>query len=106
MSGKIKLLIVALVLILGGGLAAAFGDTRGPEPELVCVSENGPTSGFTDSSQGDCPVSIESFNEWSDWYSAAQPVKGVGVIVAGVGIVLAGGVGVTALVQKSRKNRP
>ena len=106
MSGKIKLLIVALVLILAGGLAAAFGDTRGPEPELVCVSENGPTSGFTDSSQGDCPESIESYNEWADWYSAAQPVKGVGVIVAGVGIVLAGGVGVTALVQKSRKNRP
>lgn len=103
MSGKMKLLIVAIVLILGGGLAMAFGDTRGEEPQLECIPEGEPSSGFVDHDQGGCPVSVESWNEYSEWRTQPQPVKIAGLFAGVVGVGLAVGVGVTAVVQKSRK---
>lgn len=103
MSNKLKLLIVAAVLILGGALAVAFGDTRGEEPALECVAEGGPTSGFVDHDQDGCPVSIESWNEYADWLSEPQPVKAVGSLAVLAGVGLGVGVGITAIVQKSRR---
>lgn len=103
MSGKMKLLIVAIVLILGGGLAMAFGDTRGEEPQLECAPEGEATSGFVDHDKDDCPISIESWNEYSEWRSQPQPVKIAGLFAGVVGVGLGVGVGVTAIVQKSRK---
>lgn len=103
MSGKMKLLIVAIVLILGGGLAIAFGDTRGEEPAVECVTDGGPTSGFVDEDQGGCPITIESWNEYADWLTEPQPVRAIGFLAGLAGVGLAAGVGITALVQKARK---
>lgn len=103
MSGKMKLLIIAFVLILGGGLGIAFGDTRGEEPAVECVTDGGATSGFVDDDQGGCPISIESWNEYAEWLSEPQPVRAAGFLVGLAGVGLAVGVGITALVQKARK---
>lgn len=102
MSGKMKLLIIAIVLILAGGLAVAFGDTKGEEPALECVEEGTPSSGFVDDDQGGCPISIDSWDEYADWLSQPQPIKIAGVFAGLAGVGLAIGVGITAIVQKSR----
>ena len=103
MSNKLKLLIVALVLIVGGVLAMAFGDTRGEPPALECVAEGQPSSGFVDHDQNDCPVSVESWDEYAEWVSQPRPVIAVGFLAALAGVGLGIGVGVTAIVQKARR---
>jgi hypothetical protein len=98
MSVKSKLLITAAAFIVVGALMVAFLDTKGPEPSFVCVTDGGATSGFTDSSQGNCPVSIESYNKWANWYSSPQigKIAGLGIVV--VGIV----VGIVGIVKRSK----
>ena len=105
MSTKMKLLVIAILLILGGGLAVAFGDTRGEEPALECVPEGTPSSGFVDHDQDGCPISIESWNEHAEWRSQSQPVKAVGLLAGLAGVGLGLGVGITAIVQKSRSRK-
>ncbi len=96
MIQKHKLLLVAGVMLLLGVILMVV-PTPG-EPALECVSGDGPTSGFTDESQGNCPVSIESFNAYSEWSSRPKWDN-----IAGLVLVLGGvGVGVTALVRGRR----
>lgn len=103
MSGKVKLLIIGIVLVLVGGLAVGFGDTKGEPPQLECVEEGMPSSGFIDYDQDDCPVSMESWNEYSQWRTQPQPIRVAGLLTGLAGVGLAIGVGVTALVQQNRK---
>lgn len=98
-----KLLIVSIVLLLAGGLAMTFGDTRGEEPAVECAAEGTPSSGFTDEEQGGCPLSVESWNAYSEWRTQPQPVKIAGLFATVIGVGLAVGVGVTTVVQKTRK---
>lgn len=83
---KKKLLIISAALIVVGGLMMAFLDTKGAAPKLECTSINGPTSGFTDESQDNCPVSIESYNEWREWSKGPHygRIAGLGVAVVGL----------------------
>lgn len=81
----------------------AFGDTRGEEPELLCAPEGEATSGFVDHDQDDCPITIESWNEYANWSSQLQPVKIIGLFATVAGVGLGIGVGITAVVQKARK---
>lgn len=106
MSTKVKLFIVSAGLVIVGVPLLLFADTKGPEPMLVCAEKNGPTSGYMDKDQ-DCPVSVESMQEWGEWSSKPQPVKIAGLFIGLVGILLAIGTGIAALVQKLiRKNKP
>ena len=96
MATKGKLLIASAIMIVGGVLMLLFFDTRGPEPAFVCAAENSPTAGFSDASQNDCPISIESYNAWQEW---DKPQYGR---IAGLGIAVAGlVVGIVGLVKKS-----
>lgn len=103
MSNKLKLLIVAVVLILGGVLAMAFGDTRGEAPAVECVAEGMPSSGFVDDDQGGCPISVESWNEYAEWLTQPRPVILAGGLATLAGVGLGVGVGITAIVQKARR---
>lgn len=98
MTTKAKLLVTSGILIVVGVLMVVFLNTKGPEPTFVCTTGSGATSGFTDASQNNCPVSIESYKAWSEWYSKPQYGKIAGLGIAAVGIV----VGVVGLVKRSR----
>lgn len=99
MSIKKKLLLSSAALIVVGVLIAFFVNTKGTEPSFECAPADGPTSGFTDSSQNNCPVSIDSYNAWREWRK--QPYYGR---IAGLGVVTVGlVVGVVGLVKKSKK---
>lgn len=81
-------------MLVVGGLMIAFWDTRGPLPELTCVEQGKPTSGYTGSmlNEGykdkDCYVTTESVQAYRDWNG---PVVGriVGLATVVVAIVLA-----------------
>jgi hypothetical protein len=90
---KKKLLLVAAALVVLGAVLMAL--PRFGEPDLVCVSEGEPSSGFADADQGDCPVSIESYNEYAEWNSGPvwTRIGGLVLVVGGLGV------GVTALVR-------
>lgn len=98
MTMKMKVLVTSAILLVVGIAMVAFVDTKGPEPSFACAAEGTASSGFSDSSQGDCPVSIESFNEWSEWVGKPQIGKIAGLGVAAAGLV----VGVVGLVMRSR----
>lgn len=104
MSKKAILLIISLILVVVGVPLSVFADTKGPEPTLVCAKEGEPTSGYK-SDDKDCPISIESMRKWSEWFGKPQPVKIAGLFTAAGGVLLASGVGVTALVQKVRRKK-
>lgn len=104
MSKKLIVTIVSIIAIVAGVLLVAFADTRGTAPELVCAEANAPTSGFRDASQNDCGVTAESFKEYSDWRSQPQPLKIVGLFITLAGVAGLITAGVTAAVQKSRRN--
>ncbi len=99
MPVKKKLFITSIALMLIGVAMMIFVDTKGPEPKFTCASANGPTAGFSDSSQNNCAVSIESYNKWSEWFTKPNygKIAGLGVVV--VGLV----VGVVGLVKRSNK---
>lgn len=94
-----KLLIAALVLLILGFVGMFAIDTRGPEPDFVCVEEGHPSSGFTDLENDECPISIESYNEWREWKNQPRPtaVIGLGLVVVSLGL------GVTGLIVGRRK---
>lgn len=96
---KKKLLIISAALLVVGGLMIAFLDTKGAAPAFECTSEHGPTSGFSDSSQNDCPISIESFNKWREWNKSPHYGR-----IAGLGLVVIALVtGVTGLVLRKKQ---
>jgi len=94
-----KLLITALILVIIGLVGMFAIDSRGPEPDFVCVEQGEPSSGFTDLENDECPISIESFNEWSDWNSQPRVSAIIGITVVIVGL----GVGVTGLITGRKK---
>lgn len=93
-STRGKFLAIAGALILLGVLA--FVLQPGP-PESECVPTNGPTSGFMDEEK-DCAISIESFEEISDYNSSPKPFRIAGLLLIVAGIV----VGVVGLVKGRR----
>jgi hypothetical protein len=96
MKPKHLFALAAALLVLG--IALLVIPSPG-EPSLQCVSESAPSSGFTDADQDNCPVSIESMNEYSDWSSGPRwdNIAGLVLIVAGLGT------GGAAVVKARRK---
>jgi len=97
MSTRAKLLIAALGLVIVGLISVFAIDPRGAEPELVCVKEGQPFSGCRDSEQNNCPVSDESYAQWSDWDSQGRWTAGLG------GILIVGGVAVGVVSMMKRR---
>lgn len=96
MSARAKLLIAALGLVIMGLIGIFAIDPRGAEPELICVKEGQPFSGWRDSEQNNCPVSDESYAQWSDWDNQGRWTAGIGVILVGAGA----GVGVVSFMKR------
>ncbi len=94
-----KKLVIAAVLVVVGVILLLL-PTPG-EPELECTSADGPTSGFTDEDQGGCPVSIESYDEYSEWSSSPRWDNIAGLVL----VVLGLGYGGVALLRKPRTSR-
>lgn len=64
---KIIILTSLAVMILSAGVILASAIKTGPKPRFECVPNGTPSSGFSDKSQGNCPISIESYNKVIDW---------------------------------------
>lgn len=95
---KSKLLIVAGVLFVVAVVLMAL--PRFGEPELECAPKGGATSGFESDELG-CPISIESFNEYTEWESGPIWTRIGGLAL----VVVAGGVAVTAVVKGRRDKK-
>jgi hypothetical protein len=91
MATKAKLLVAAAALVVVGILLIFL--QPGP-PAGECVAEGEPSSGFVDDDSG-CPISIESYEEISDYESAPKPFRIAGLLVVVIGL----GVGGYALVK-------
>jgi hypothetical protein len=100
-STKKKLLLVAAVMLVVGIFLMVLPSPG--EPALECVPEGQPSSGFRDADQDNCPVSIESYNDYAEWSSSPKWDN-----IGGLVLVLGGlGVGVTALVRgRSKRTKP
>lgn len=94
-----QLFALAAVLIVVG-IALLVIPTPG-EPGLKCVSESSQSSGFVDEDQDNCPVSIESYDDYREWESGPKIDNIVGLV-----LVLAGFVAVGVAVVKRRRNPP
>ena len=106
MSAAKRVLIFALVLLLAGV------GTIGISLKYECVTDEPVSSGFSDPNQGDCPVTIESYEARSRWESqgwlgeSAYPVRKVaaaGVVLGIIGLIAAGIMKVT---QRKKVVRP
>lgn len=84
----------ALVLV---GVVAFLLQPGAPDPE--CVPDGSPSSGFID---GDCNISIESWEKIADHNSSPKPFRIVGLLLVLAGIV----VGVVALVKRPKDGTP
>ena len=95
---KSKVLLAAAAVMLVLGVVLMVMPTPG-EPDMTCAPEGTPPSGVIDRSQGDCMVTPESANEYSDWASGPRwdNIAGLVLVVAGLGT------GVTALVKARRR---
>jgi hypothetical protein len=91
MKPKILFAVAAALIVIGVVLMAV--PTPG-EPKLQCVSQSAPSSGFTDADQDDCPVSVESYEEYAEWSSGPRwdNVAGLVLVVAGLGTAVVAGV--------------
>lgn len=83
-KSKVLFAVAAVLVVLGVVLMVM--PTPG-EPDLVCAPEGAPSSGFADGDQDDCPVTIESMNEYNDWASGPRwdNIAGLVLVVAGLG---------------------
>ena len=81
LAGVLVVLAVALFLLPTPG-----------EPDLVCVANNAPSSGFVNEDKVDCPISTESFNEHTDWESKPKLDNIAGLVLI-IGAIGAAGVG-------------
>ncbi|ROR90767.1 hypothetical protein [Nocardioides aurantiacus] len=96
MTRSKKLAIAAVLIVLGVILMVM--PTPG-EPEVECADPGGPTSGFTDEDQGGCPISIESFREYTEWSSGPRWDNIAGLVL----VVLGLGYGGVALIRKPKR---
>lgn len=96
-STKLVLLSVAGGLLLLGLLS--FVVQPGP-PAPECAAPGAPSSGFVDSDNPDCAITIESFEEIREYETSPKLFR-----IAGLGLVLAGlVVGVVGLVRRSGRD--
>ncbi len=65
----------------------AFFLQPGPPP-LECAPDSGVTSGFYDGDKN-CPISIESMNEYGDYSSSPKPFRIAGLVLVLAGLVVA-----------------
>lgn len=97
------LYVAALVLFIAGACMIAVPHI-GPPPEVTCVEEGQPTSGFAIERDGqECPLSTEDFLKYWEWETnSARPVRlaGLGVDVISIGTAIAG-----VVVQVKRRKR-
>ncbi len=99
MTRRATLLVISGALLLVG-IALFVLPTPG-EPSLDCVAEGQPSSGFADADQGDCPISIESYDAYREWASGPRWDN-----IAGLVLVLGAiGTGVAALVVARKDER-
>ncbi|MDO5082103.1 hypothetical protein EII34_03220 [Arachnia propionica] len=94
-------LVAAVLLVVGIGLISVR--QLGPAPEVTCLEEGQPTSGFSLERDGKpCPLSVEDFNRYWHWQNkSALPLRWVGLGLAAVAI----GTAVTAGVKQVRSRR-
>lgn len=105
MSLKKKLLIASGTMIAIGVVVIVLSVTRffTPEPKFECVEQGQPSAGFSDDSQGGCPISIESYNKWRDWeYPEYRRVMGISSVLLLLSGVIVGVVGLTKKSPKSK----
>lgn len=99
---KSKILIIIGILLLIGGLSTTLIKHIGPEPEITCVAEGQPSSGFAIVKDGkDCPLSQEDFEEWWEYDQSAVPVKRIGLAAAVLGL----GLGITGIVLARKESK-
>lgn len=99
MSTKKKFLLSSAALIVAGVLTVVIVNITSTEPSFTCAEDGKPTAGFTDNSQNNCAITIESYNAWLEWRKERQVYRNIGLGIAAVGLV----VGVIGLVKKSKK---
>lgn len=94
---------LAAIVCLGAGVGLISVRHFGPEPQVTCVEEGKPTSGFSVEKDGkECPLSSEDFEAvWDYEYKSALPVRRAGAVVFLVGL----GLGVTGIVSAVRRRR-
>ena len=114
MSASKRVLIFALVLLVvgAGAIGVSLIPASGEAPKYECVTDGSVSSGFSDPNQGDCPVTIESYEARSRWESqgwlgeSAYTVRKVaagGVVLGIIGLIAAG---VMKATQRKKVARP
>ena len=111
MSAAKRVLIFALVLLVAGVgiIGISLIPASGSAPKYECVTDEPVSSGFSDPNQGDCPVTIESYEARARWESqgwlgeSAYPVAAAGVVLGIIGLIAAGVMKVT---QRKKVVRP
>lgn len=93
MTKKSALILAGALIVLG---IICFPLQNLGKPDAECVPEGSPSSGFVDDESG-CAISIESWEEISDWNSGPKlfRIAGLILIVGGVGV------GIYGLTRKS-----
>lgn len=114
MSAAKRIFIFALVLLVSGVgvMAISLIPPSGSGPKYECVTDEPVSSGFSDPEQGDCPVTIESYRDRTQWESQgwlgeiAYPIRkaaAAGVVVGFIGLIAASVVKVT---QRKKAAQP
>ena len=104
-AGVAFLLAIAVAIIDTAVLGHTSSDY---ESVFECVGEDEPSSGFVDGSQGDCPISIESYNEYRDLVTQTTPLQFVGRSLALIALLLLAAGTILGIVNivRSRRGSP
>ena len=98
--------LAALVLFAAGaGLISV--QHLGPAPDVTCLEEGQPSSGFSVEVNGEeCLLSVEDFQAvWDYEHNSARPVRlaGLGLVVVSIGFAVTGTV--SAVRRRNRRRR-
>lgn len=89
-------LYIAAAVLLIAGIGLITVKHLGPAPEVSCVAEGQPTSGFAIEKDGkECRLSSEDFQKYWEWDTrSALPARwaGLGLAVVAIGTAVTGGV--------------
>ena len=114
MSASKRVLIFALVLLVVGvgAIGVSLIPASGEAPKYECVTDGSVSSGFSDLDQGDCPITIESYQARAQWksqgwlgesaYTVRKAAAG-GVVLGIIGLIAAG---VMKTTQRKKVSRP
>ena len=98
--------LAALVLFAAGARLISV-QHLGPAPDVTCLEEGQPSSGFSVEVNGEkCLLSVEDFEAvWDYENNSARPVRlaGLGLVVVSIGFVVTGTV--SAVRRRSRRRR-